>query len=211
MIGRWIPTPDGHYKWQDGAVTQIVRNGGVLLLNEVNFLPERVTTAIFSLLDDRRHLQLMGNNGEIVHAHPNLLIIADMNPNYRGTRPMNEAFKDRWAHKLEFDYDPTIERRLIKAKSLLEMAKALREGGERREIMTPISTRSLVTFSNNIHKLGLDYAIYSFLNGFGDMKERNAVRVIVENTYKANIAQDFGIEVNFVTDVAEQVAEAVQA
>lgn len=210
-IGRWIPTPDGHYKWQDGAVTQIVRNGGVLLLNEVNFLPERVTTAIFSLLDDRRHLQLMGNNGEIVHAHPNLLIIADMNPNYRGTRPMNEAFKDRWAHKLEFDYDPTIERRLIKAKSLLEMAKALREGGERREIMTPISTRSLVTFSNNIHKLGLDYAIYSFLNGFGDMKERNAVRVIVENTYKANIAQDFGIEVNFVTDVAEQVAEAVQA
>jgi hypothetical protein len=112
---------------------------------------------------------------------------------------------------MEFDYDPTIERRLIKAKSLLEMAKALREGGERREIMTPISTRSLVTFSNNIHKLGLDYAIYSFLNGFGDMKERNAVRVIVENTYKANIAQDFGIEVNFVTDVAEQVAEAVQA
>jgi hypothetical protein len=125
---------------------------------------------------------------------------------------MNEAFKDRWAHKLEFDYDPTIERQLIKAKSLLEMAKALREGGERREITTPISTRSLVTFSNNIKKLGLDYAIYSFLNGFGDMKERNAVRVIVENTYKANIAQDFGIKVDFVTDVAESVTtEAVQA
>lgn len=207
-IGRWIPTPDGHYKWQDGAVTQIVRNGGVLLLNEVNFLPERVTTAIFSLLDDRRHLQLMGNNGEIVHAHPNLLIIADMNPNYRGTRPMNEAFKDRWAHKMEFDYDPTIERRLIKSKSLLELAKALRDGGERREIVTPISTRSLVVFQNNIEKLGLDYAIYSFLNGFGDMKERNAVRLIVENTYKANLAQDFGIKVEFV-DTDEVIASAL--
>lgn len=197
-IGRWIPTADGHYKWQDGAVTQIVRNGGVLLLNEVNFLPERVTTAIFSLLDDRRHLQLMGNNGEIVHAHPNLLIIADMNPNYRGTRPMNEAFKDRWAHKLEFDYDPTIERKLVKSKALLDMAKQLRDGESRREISTPISTRQLVTFSKNIGKLGLDYAIYSFLNGFSDMKERNAVRVIVENTWKANIAQDFGIKVDFV-------------
>ena len=207
-IGRWIPTPDGHYKWQDGAVTQIVRNGGVLLLNEVNFLPERVTTAIFSLLDDRRHLQLMGNNGEIVHAHPNLLIIADMNPNYRGTRPMNEAFKDRWAHKMEFDYDPSIERRLIKSKSLLELAKALRDGGERREIVTPISTRSLVVFQNNIEKLGLDYAIYSFLNGFGDMKERNAVRLIVENTYKANLAQDFGIKVEFV-DTDEVIASAL--
>jgi hypothetical protein len=53
-----------------------------------------------------------------------------------------------------------------------------------------------VTFSNNITKLGLEYAIYSFLNGFGDSKERNAVRMIVDNTYKANIANDFGIAVD---------------
>ena len=45
LLGQWIPTADGHYKWQDGAVTQIVRNGGVLLLNEINFMPERFTTA----------------------------------------------------------------------------------------------------------------------------------------------------------------------
>ena len=37
-----------------------------------------------------------------------------------------------------------------------------------------------------INKLGIDYAIYSFLNGFGDTKERNAVRMIVENTYFAH-------------------------
>jgi len=196
LIGQWIPTPDGHYKWQDGAVTQIVRNGGVLLLNEINFMPERFTTAIFSLLDDRRHLLLMGNNGEIVHAHPDLLIVADMNPSYRGTRPLNEAFKDRWAHKLEFDYDPKIERTLIKSKALIDMAGSLREAHDKREINTPVSTRSLVTFSSNITKLGLDYAIYSFLNGFGDSKERNAVRMIVDNTYKANIANDFGIQVD---------------
>lgn len=196
LIGQWIPTPDGHYKWQDGAVTQIVRNGGVLLLNEINFMPERFTTAIFSLLDDRRHLLLMGNNGEIIHAHKDLLIVADMNPQYRGTRPMNEAFKDRWAHKLEFDYDPKIERSLIKSKAMLDMAGALRESHDKREIQTPISTRSLVTFAKNIGKLGIEYAIYSFLNSFGDLKERNAVRMIVDNTYKANIASDFGIAVD---------------
>jgi len=43
LFGKWIPTPDGHFRWQDGAVTELVRNGGVLLLNEVNFMPERVT------------------------------------------------------------------------------------------------------------------------------------------------------------------------
>jgi hypothetical protein len=44
--------------------------------------------------------------------------------------------------------------------------------------------------------LGIEYAIYSFLNSFGDTKERNAVRMIVDNTYKANIANDFGIAVD---------------
>jgi nitric oxide reductase NorQ protein/cobaltochelatase CobS len=195
-IGQWIPTTDGHYAWQDGAVTQIVRNGGVLLLNEVNFLPERVTTAIFSLLDDRREIQLMGKDGEIIKAHPNLLIVADMNPMYRGTRPLNEAFKNRWAHKLEFDYDPKIEKALVKSKSLIEMANALRESHIKGELATPVSTRDLVTFSRNVERLGLDYAMYSFLNGFNVGKERNAVRMTVENTYKVNIASDFGIKID---------------
>jgi hypothetical protein len=97
---------------------------------------------------------------------------------------------------LEFDYDPKIEKSLIKSKALLDMAGALRESHDKREIATPISTRSMVTFANNIGKLGIDYAIYSFLNSFGDLKERNAVRMIVENTYKANIAHDFGIAVD---------------
>ena len=76
------------------------------------------------------------------------------------------------------------------------MANALRESHDKREIATPISTRSMVTFTQHINKLGIDYAIYSFLNGFGDTKERNAVRMIVENTYKANIAHDFGIAID---------------
>ena len=84
LFGQWIPTADGKYRWQDGAVTQLVRNGGVLLLNEIRFLPERVSTVLFSLLDYRREIQLMGNGGEVVKAHPDLLIVADMNyVNYR--------------------------------------------------------------------------------------------------------------------------------
>jgi AAA domain (dynein-related subfamily) len=194
LFGRWIPREDGHgYRWQDGAVTLLVRHGGVLLLNEVNFMPERIMTVLYSLLDDRREIQLLDNGGEVIKAHPNLLIVADMNHGYRGTHELSQANNDRWALKLEFPYDKKIEARLIKSKSLLELARSLREMFDREEIVTPISTRGLVAFQRNAIGLGIDFAITSYVNGF-DKEERGAVRLAIE-TLKVNISRDYGLAV----------------
>lgn len=191
LFGAWIPRADGQgYRWQDGAVTQIVRNGGVLLLNEVNFLPARVSTVLFSLLDYRREIQLLENGGEVVKAHKDLLIVADMNYGYKGTQELNQAFSDRFGIKLEFPYDRTIETRLIRNKALLTLADQLREQYAKEELTTPISTRSLVSFMDNATKFGVDFAIMSFVNGF-NKDERAGVRLACE-THKENIADFFG-------------------
>jgi len=187
LFGKHNPTSDGHFGWQDGAVTDLVRNGGVLLLNEVNFMPERVSTVLFSLLDDRREIQLMDKDGEVIKAHKDLLIIADMNPTYRGTRELNEAFSNRFAHQLYFPYDADIEKELIPNKAIREMAGQLRDRFEQDEISTPISTRSLVAFQKNINNLGIDYAMYSYVNTF-PMAEQAPIQLVVD-TYKANIEQ----------------------
>lgn len=195
LFGMWIPTEHaGVFRWQDGPVTELVRNGGVLLLNEIDFMPERITTVLFGLLDDRREIQLLENGGEVIKAHPDLIVVGDHNPNYRGSRPMNQAWKDRFHHKWEFGYDKAIERKLIPNKSLLEVAEKLRASAEKGELDTPISTRSLVTFVRNVKNVGLDYAIDSYLNGFLD-DEREGVKVVME-TAKANIANDFGIKID---------------
>jgi MoxR-like ATPase len=191
LFGSWIPTPDGHFRWQDGPVTDLVRKGGVLLLNEVNFMPERVTTILFGLLDDRREIQIMENGGEVIKAHKDLLVIADMNPNYRGTRPMNQAWVDRFHHKLDFPYDNSIESKLIKNKALLEMATKLRELSNKGDLDTPISTRGLANFIKNAGNLNLDYAVSSYVNGFLD-EEREAVRLVLD-TYKPNIGIELGV------------------
>lgn len=194
LFGAWTPTEQaGVFKWQDGPVTDLVRHGGVLLLNEIDFMPERITTVLFGLLDDRREIQLLENGGEVIKAHPNLLVVGDHNPNYRGARPMNQAWKDRFAHKLEFEYDKAIERKLIKNKSLLAVAEKLREQAFKGEIDTPISTRGLISFVKNYENLGLDYAITSYLNGFLD-DEREAIKLVFDTT-KDGIAKDFGITV----------------
>lgn len=192
LFGSWIPTEAGSFTWQDGAVTSVVRHGGVLLLNEIDFMPERITTILFGLLDDRRQIQLMENGGEVIEAHPDLLVIGDHNPNYRGSRPMNQAWKDRFHHKLEFPYDKAIEKKLIPSPSLLEIAEKLRLMSEKGEIDTPISTRSMVAFVNNTKQVNLDYAISSYVNGFLD-DEQEAVRLVVE-TAKSSIATELGVK-----------------
>jgi hypothetical protein len=192
LFGRWIPNPNGvGYLWQDGAVTQIVRHGGVLLLNEVNFLPVRVSTVLFSLLDYRREIQLLENGGEVVKAHPNLLIVADMNNGYRGTQQLNQAFNDRFGIKMEFPYDRAIENKVVGNKALLVLADQLRAQYDVEEIVTPISTRGLVAFIANAKRFGIDFAITSYVNGF-DKDERAGVRLACE-THKFNIASELGL------------------
>jgi hypothetical protein len=192
LFGRWIPRSDGQgYVWQDGAVTLLVRHGGVLLLNEVNFLPARVSTVLFSLLDYRREIQLLENGGEVVKAHPNLLIVADMNYGYKGTQELNQAFSDRFNIKLEFPYDRVIENKVIGSKAILNLADQLRDQYDKEEISSPISTRSLVSLVKNAKRFGTDFAIGSFVNGF-NKDERNGVRLACE-THKDNIEQDLGL------------------
>lgn len=207
LVGRWIPTADGHFKWQDGAVTEVVRNGGVLLFNEINFLPERLSTFIFSLLDYRREIQLMENGGEVIKAHPELLIVGDMNPNYRGTRPLNQAFADRFNVRLNFPYDKAIEMKILKNRALLEMANQLRVEHDKKSIATPISTRSLVSFVKNAKAFGMDFACYSYVNTFGNETERSAVRLVLD-THRDNIAQELGLPQRNNTSFAENTIEA---
>ena len=193
LFGRWIPKADGQgYRWQDGAVTLLVRYGGVLLLNEVNFLPERVSTVLYSLLDYRREIQLLENGGEVIKAHPDLLIIADMNAGYRGTHELSQAWNDRYTIKLEFPYDKAIELKVVGNRALLSLADKLREQYDKEEITTPISTRSLVAFVKNAKRFGLDFAITSFVNGF-NKEERGGVRLACE-TFKENIADEMGVK-----------------
>jgi nitric oxide reductase NorQ protein len=205
LFGSWIPTENGTFTWQDGAVTSVVRHGGVLLLNEIDFIPERITTVLFGLLDDRRQIQLLENGGEIIEAHPELLIIGDHNPAYRGSRPMNQAWKDRFHHKLEFPYDKVIERKLIPNPSLLDVADKLRTMADKGEVDTPVSTRGLVAFVNNTRNISLDYAITSYVNGFSD-DEREAIKLVLD-TAKSNIATDFGLSVSTTTEQADETSQ----
>lgn len=187
LFGKYIPNEDtkdgGHLlTWQDGPVTDLFRHGGVLLINEVNFLPERVASVLFSALDKRREIQLPDHKGEVIHAHDDLLIVVDMNPGYEGTRPPNKAFANRFAVQLDWDYDTATEQKLVKG-PLHGMAAKFRKQVAEGVFETPVSTNMLIEFDTmaSDSELGFEFAVEVFANHFGDEDERNAVKKYFED------------------------------
>jgi len=194
LFGKYIPNtgPGGGFVWQDGPVTSLVRHGGLLLLNEVNFIPERVGTVLFSLLDSRREIQLVDHKAEVIKAHPDLLIVADMNPDYAGTRALNAAFRNRFGIQLSWGYDTDIEAKLIASATLRKMAAQLRKSHAEGKLETPISTNALMEFERMGKALGLDFARYNYVQHFAE-EERAAVDKVFD-TYKHALRTEFEVD-----------------
>lgn len=183
---------EGSVTWIDGPVTDLCRYGGVLLINELNFLPDRIATVLYSLLDERREIALLDNKGEVIKAHKRLLIVADMNPGYGGTHDLNHALRNRFRIQLPWDYDDGVEQSLVYSDSLRQMAKQLREEAKKGTYETPVSTNMLMEFEQLTVDFGLQFAVGNFLQHFAP-DEQEAVKVVVQ-TWQANLEKDLAQE-----------------
>jgi nitric oxide reductase NorQ protein len=193
LFGKIFPTEEGTFEWVDGPVTELVRYGGVLNISEVNFMPPRIAAALYSLLDSRRELPLLANKGEIIRPHqpdcwcdldPDeceeryLLVIADMNPKYRGTIELNAAFKNRFPIKVDWGYERQVEEKLVRSKTLLDIAEKLRaQVGV--DLRTPVGTNALMEFERIAEGISIEFAVGNFLAGF-ESSEQGAVKNILD-------------------------------
>ena len=195
MFGQFMPKEDGSgFAWVDGVVTSLVRHGGVLLLDEINFMKPDISAALHPLLDSRRTLTLVENGGEVIKAHKDFQVVSCINPNYEGTRPLNEAFKNRFALQVEFDYEGNSEDILIDGRpALLELALRLRESRENGTITTPVSTNALMEFCEFVEDINLEFAIANFVNRF-EIDEQSAIKEYFD-VLIPQIANEFGVDV----------------
>jgi nitric oxide reductase NorQ protein len=68
--------------------------GALIVLEEVNFFPWEVTALLHPALDGSKNLSVPGYGN--LNIPNNVRVAATMNPGYLGTRPLNEAFSDRF-------------------------------------------------------------------------------------------------------------------
>lgn len=193
FIGQLLVNKDGTY-WKDGVLTECMRAGYWLVVDEINAASAEILFALHSLLDDDRYIVLTDHpEREIVKAHPDFRIIATMNPpeRYAGTKEMNRALLSRFALMLsvpippaKVEYGPisgaTETLGDVEVKKLRKFTDEMRAAYTREEIDVFISPRDtahivkLYDFTGN-----LPDAIELCVAGRGTEAERKAIMHLV--------------------------------
>lgn len=193
LIGQFVPNIDGGYKWQDGILTTFVRHGGVFVADEINSCPADVLFILHSLLDDERKIVLVQNDGEVIKTHKDFWFLATMNPDYEGTKQLNLALKDRFDVKLYCDYDKKIEAKLNIDERIIELASKLRALFRKGEIITPISTRTLLQFMSNAQLFNTKVAETILINTFAN-DEQEVVKELI--SLELSALKDYDVNKN---------------
>ncbi len=191
FVGRTLLNKDGTY-WQDGVLTDALRHGYWLLLDEINAALPEILFVLHSLLDDDRYIVIPENGGEIVRPHENFRIFATMNPSgkYHGTKDLNKAFLSRFPMIIQLEYPKPEEESLIiqsyskitpkDANNLASMAKDIRSSYFKDEIDTVCSTRDLINCAQMSEDIGMNMALELSVINRASKEDNKAINTIVK-------------------------------
>ena len=124
LTGRWLLDADGT-RWQDGPLALAARFGAICYLDELVEARSDAVVVVHPLADTRRVLPL-DRRGELLHAHPDFLLVASYNPHYTGLHKLLKPSTRQRFTALEFGY-PDVE---------TESAIVAHEGGADRDLAT---------------------------------------------------------------------------
>lgn len=204
MIGLWSIV-GGDTVWIDGILTNAVRNGHWVILDEIDFSKEEILANLNALLEPDGELILKEKGFETLIPHPNFKLFATANTIgrmkkfrhlYQGTNEMNEAFLDRWRIYL-IDYLPKEQEIELLAKKvprvtkeistvIVEVGNMIRAAFLKEELSTSFSTRKLLDWTELMVRFkdpekAADVAIYSKIE---DDAEIEAIRGIISRVMK---------------------------
>lgn len=151
------------------------RNGGVVLLDELDRWDAQATTALNGALADG---ELWLENGERIARHPDCVIICCMNTKgtgpdaeYVGAGKLDAAFLDRFATMIEWGYDSELEEALVCNEHVLRHVRKIRAKISRYGIDMEVTPRMAIDCADHVR------------NGF-------SVEEAAELTYMARMSEE---------------------
>jgi len=162
LIGIWHPQKDGTIVWQDGVLSQGIRMGGIIRIEEYTRANPELKSRLFGILDSRNRTWNLFENGTVsIDVPKETVIVASANPTgngYVGTMREDKASMSRFAGVLTIN-EPLADEKYALMDTLgdnetvdkiLDFAKACR-----KDQNTYLSTRDLHFFAKAL-KRGLD-------------------------------------------------------
>jgi len=193
LIGRFLVRHDGT-QWQDGPLTQAVRQGALCYLDEVVEARQDTVVVLHPLTDHRRILPL-DKTGETIVAAPAFQLVVSYNPGYqRMLKDLKPSTRQRFV-ALDFSFPPAERETLIvereggtdhaTAHALVALAGRLRALHDRGLAEVP-STRLLVAAARLIASgIGTRTACYAAVVSplSDDESLMGAMRDLVDATF----------------------------
>ncbi len=204
LVGQWT-LQNGSTVWVDGPLTKAMREGHLLILNEIDLVDPAELANLNAVLEGAP-LLINQKNGEIVYPHTNFRLIATSNSNgagsdgmYVGVQRQNLAFLDRFM-VIEVDYAaPEIEQTILEKVTpnipnsvrgrMIELANKVRtifkgEEDTATELSVTFSTRTLIRWAiqtqrNQGAPCPLSYALdRALLNRCSNEEEKEAINTL---------------------------------
>lgn len=193
---------EGSTIWVDGPITEAVRNGGVVLIDEWELMPPEISMGLQNLLEDDGYLflkEMPGTSEEkTIIPHKNFRIICagntvgqgDDSGGFSGTMVQNTATLDRFTTTIHLSYlEAKHEQAIITgktgvkvalAKQMIKLADLVRSAYGQRAINLTMSPRTLINWGAKAEKYG--NPAYAFRVAFYD-KLRESDKKAVQELY----------------------------
>lgn len=212
LVGQWT-IENGQTIWKDGALTEAMRNGYVLILNEIDLVDPAELANLNGVMEGAA-LVISNNGGEIVKPHPDFRVIATSNSNGQGSDGMfvgvqrqNMAFMDRF-NVIKEDYaSKDVEMGILEKvapsipepirEKMIDLANAVRaifkgESDDSTELTITFSTRTLIRWAIQTQRnagadCALSYALdRSLLNRCSCEEEVTAINSLAVAMFGSN-------------------------
>ena len=152
LVGHYILAGNNGMVWNDGVAVQMWKEGGRLVINEIDHAGQDVSSILHALLDDVEfaEMTLPNEEKEIVRPAKNFQVIATMNGE---PEDLSEALRDRFPIKINFDtiHPQAIESLTPKIASVMQDIEG-----------TDSSIRSFMELDRLINKQGVDVTTACF-------------------------------------------------
>lgn len=169
---------NGEVFFQHGILPTAMREGQVLVLEELDAATPEILFVLQGVLEDGGTLTIADNAGEHIAPHPDFRLVATANTLglgdedglYTGTSVLNASHLDRWSTVFQIGYlGNKDEAAVIRDKvpglagslvdGFVNLATAVRKAVNEEELFTTFSTRRLLALARKTKSLGLDKAL----------------------------------------------------
>jgi len=162
LIGTYTPQPDGSYEWVDGPLTEAMKSGKVLFVDDITLAPATVLARLYPAMDGRKRITLPEHRSETVEAADGFFVVGAHNPGVPGAI-FSEPLRSRFIVPITIETDLRMALKMGVESRIVNATAALHKQRASGTISWAPEMRELLAFKRNQQTFGSGFAVNALI------------------------------------------------